>query len=587
MFSASPFARCKRQSLALVLLTVGSLVACYKEPRVDESKPRACQGESKTCPTGYVCGPDGRFCCASTDGKTCSAGTDAGLDSSTPGPNIDAPVSGADGPAENADTATGDDGASITGGAGATAGASGTGGAATGGTTASGGAGASGGTSASGGGAPTGGLAIGGATGGTAAAGTVATGGTASAGTGGGGSAGSGGQITCTGATKLCNGSCIPNTSCCGGCSGNTPVCSNGTCAGRPLGDACASGAECASTYCADGVCCNVACDGQCEACSVSGSKGTCVPSTTPRTPCAGTGPCAGLCDGSTKNRRMCVYPDDKTSCGPSASCSAGKLTSAAVCNGAGACNASTTSTCAYGCRTDGTTGCATSCPTGQGLCSGSCVDILSSPAHCGGSCQTCSGTTPRCYSGSCVQCLTGADCVGYADGATCGLNHSCQCRVPNAGNLLVNPGFTSDLAGWVFGGEDGKTIHSSSDAEYCPTSGSVQLSTAEDRGGGLYQCVQVAANTTYNFGYRYLQQEAESLDCVLLYYEGPTCSGDWFAPYTFLKSSEGSSAWQYADVSSTSPENAGSASVSCTTFGSGEKTGWIDNVYLNATARY
>lgn len=38
-----------------------------------------------------------------------------------------------------------------------------------------------------------------------------------------------------------------------------------------PLGAVCTSGAECASTFCATGVCCNSACDGPDEACNEAG----------------------------------------------------------------------------------------------------------------------------------------------------------------------------------------------------------------------------------------------------------------------------------------------------------------------------
>jgi hypothetical protein len=78
----------------------------------------------------------------------------------------------------------------------------------------------------------------------------------------------------------------------------------------RILGSAqtCASGAECASTFCVDGVCCNSACGngatGDCQACSVAAGAaidGVCGPVRAFRSCRAATGACdvAELCDGT------------------------------------------------------------------------------------------------------------------------------------------------------------------------------------------------------------------------------------------------------------------------------------------------
>lgn len=44
----------------------------------------------------------------------------------------------------------------------------------------------------------------------------------------------------------------------------------------QPDGADCADGAQCASTFCVDGVCCDQACDGPQEQCNRSGQRGTC-----------------------------------------------------------------------------------------------------------------------------------------------------------------------------------------------------------------------------------------------------------------------------------------------------------------------
>ncbi|HVY39772.1 MAG TPA: hypothetical protein VHM31_17655, partial [Polyangia bacterium] len=237
---------------------------------------------------------------------------------------------------------------------------------------------------------------------------------------------GAGGAPGCSGTMRPCNGACIAASECCGGCGGNTPVCSAGTCVKRSLGDGCSIDAECGTNHCADQHCCDSACDGQCESCKVAGSVGTCVPVTTPRTACGGSGACAGSCDGTAQNRKACVFPGSNTSCG-AASCSNSTLTTARTCNGAGTCGAATMMTCSFGCRTDGTVGCATTCASSnQALCGGTCVDVQSSAAHCGSSCQACSGATPKCSSGSCVQCVATSDCSGQ--GMTCTAQNTCRC---------------------------------------------------------------------------------------------------------------------------------------------------------------
>jgi hypothetical protein len=151
---------------------------------------------------------------------------------------------------------------------------------------------------------------------------------------------------SCPQGQKPCNNSCIPNAQCCGGCSGNTPVCENGTCVARRNGEGCSVNNECASGFCRDGFCCNSACTGQCESCASSGNRGTCIPVTTPRTACNGSGTCGGRCDGV--NRTSCVYPGNGTSCGVPA-CS-GNTFMTSACNGNGSCATSSTN-CQFGCQ--------------------------------------------------------------------------------------------------------------------------------------------------------------------------------------------------------------------------------------------
>ena len=121
----------------------------------------------------------------------------------------------------------------------------------------------------------------------------------------------------------------------------------------KPLGEACASAGECESGFCADGVCCNTACGGQCEACA-GATKGTCAIVTgipiAPRPPCTGAGTsCGGTCAGASS----CTYVGAGTICG--ASC-------AGTCDGAGTCSDTVGGSCAGGFVCESAGQCKTSC---------------------------------------------------------------------------------------------------------------------------------------------------------------------------------------------------------------------------------
>jgi hypothetical protein len=131
------------------------------------------------------------------------------------------------------------------------------------------------------------------------------------------------GQCSGTGSCNLgpgtpCPGDlqCANNTSCLTTCSatgtaGDANCISGYYCNGvgcqqkHDLGEACTAPDECGSGFCADGVCCNVACTGTCEACNLSGATlGTCGQEpngdNNPDHPCTGSQTCCnGLCLGN------------------------------------------------------------------------------------------------------------------------------------------------------------------------------------------------------------------------------------------------------------------------------------------------
>jgi hypothetical protein len=76
------------------------------------------------------------------------------------------------------------------------------------------------------------------------------------------------------------------------------PDAGGGNPGGKPIGVGCATNAECATGFCVDSMCCNTACDGQCETCNVSGNEGYCTPQitgddTTSAETCTGAYTCA------------------------------------------------------------------------------------------------------------------------------------------------------------------------------------------------------------------------------------------------------------------------------------------------------
>ena len=73
------------------------------------------------------------------------------------------------------------------------------------------------------------------------------------------------GQYLCGGDGK-CRSTCTTNADCVAGA-----ACVNGSCGPKPPGAACTVGNECASTFCAQGVCCTTACAGTCKSCAIAG----------------------------------------------------------------------------------------------------------------------------------------------------------------------------------------------------------------------------------------------------------------------------------------------------------------------------
>jgi hypothetical protein len=209
-----------------------------------------------------------------------------------------------------------------------------------------------------------------------------------------------------------------------GGTGGSSPAADAGSdrmrdAAAMPLGAPCTAAAVCDSGFCVDGVCCNGACGGACEACDVPPLIGNCTAVTSgpphgSRARCGGSGTCAGSCAGG--SRAACTFPGSSTACSAQ-SCSGNMLKAAASCDGAGACAVPASSTCAasLSCNAAGTS-CLTACQRD--------ADCVAPLPYCQGS--ACTAARPAS-----VACTSDGQCQSghCTDGVCCDLACTDQCE--------------------------------------------------------------------------------------------------------------------------------------------------------------
>jgi MYXO-CTERM domain-containing protein len=238
----------------------------------------------------------------------------------------------------------------------------------------------------------------------------------------------------------------------------------------KSLGSNCTGGRECSSNICADGVCCNMACSKQCEACNTPETAGTCVPVV--GKPVQGREPCspgdasnvcsAAQCDGI--ERSDCLgFATSAVIC-QEASCSDGVAISAARCDGKG--NCATVAPVQCGAFVCGDLACLTACDSDLDCAQSNRCDITTKTCISRAICDDdhtvtgAAGEIRNCFpfrctaEGDCLEtCQSGADCVaGFrcnADGRCVEENISasgddgCGCSVPG-------PGRSSSI--WVIG---------------------------------------------------------------------------------------------------------------------------------------
>jgi hypothetical protein len=270
-----------------------------------------------------------------------------------------------------------------------------------------------------------------------------------------------------------CNG-----TACFVACTANanclTPnVCNGNSCGKKIPGSSCSAASECQSNFCAQGVCCNRACTGACESCTLSGSLGTCTNVLTDSSDPAGTCTDQGSASCGTNGKCQagaCQRYGKGTSCKDSTCPSQTTMfTPGATCDGAGACVTPAASSCfPYSCGVNACKGacaadgdCATpavcingscglkglgkTCADGTECLSQFCTQGVCCNSACNGTCQSCalSGLLGMCSSVPNGSTDPQGTCNNQGQ-ATCGTDGVCDgrgaCRMYAAGTQCLAP---------------------------------------------------------------------------------------------------------------------------------------------------
>lgn len=203
-------------------------------------------------------------------------------------------------------------------------------------------------------------------------------------------------------------------------------------------GQACMAGKECRSNSCADGVCCESACDGSCRACSeakTGQTSGRClqVPSgQDPDSECAPDQQNACGRDGSCNGSGACRVQPSGKACG-SATCSGNTLTPAGSCDGASSCAPSSARSCPGGTVCASATACVsactkdTECAAGNYCKASACLPKKGTGVACErvGEC-----TTGVCVDGVCCSGACSLACQGCSNAATGLANGTCGARM-------------------------------------------------------------------------------------------------------------------------------------------------------------
>jgi hypothetical protein len=297
-------------------------------------------------------------------------------------------------------------------------------------------------------------------------------------------------------------------------------------------GEPCGAGGACLTGLtCADGVCCETACQGNCSACNLAGREGTCSPIPAGMAPATGHSACGtdapsscqkdGTCDGSGACR---LYPVGTTCRASKCDPTTDAFTPDFKCDGRGVCDSNIALPCApYKCK-DATTcwsACtdSTQCALGKSCVNGSC-GLKGPGATCVQGAECASGF---CADGVCCDraCTAGCEsCALPRMGGTCtpvpmGMDPKGVCPAGTAENAVCSPGGCDGSGGTACLKASTSTMCRMGS---CAAGIAVNPATCQSNGAcppisqtvcGVYACGATSCNTGCN----------ADPDCVMGYY--------------------------------------------------------------------
>ena len=322
--------------------------------------------------------------------------------------------------------------------------------------------------------------------------------------------------VTCGGGTPLCAPSSSPGGfACASGCPMGAPTLCSNTCV-----DTTTSAANCGK--------CGMACTT-----TVAHAVAECVASGCTTACATGYSSCGGACVDETSDDNNC------NACGAKCTGGAHCVSSSCQCTGgthlcAGSCVANDVNACGSTCTmctapTGGTvscdgTNCSQACSVGgQTVCSNVCVDKTTNTSNCGTCGMACTGTTPDCVNGTCVECTSGVQCAAGNTPQTCTGNQwvsqtPCSGASPvcyNGGCVACTSGTQCDSTNTMVqtcSGDQWVTLAMCSSSEICRSA--MCVNAVHDAGWDtpLASSFGLSANVLYTFKLPTLAHDAKLL---------------------------------------------------------------------------